>query len=673
MIFLKKSLVLILLILSVWILSPMTSEGLTLDANRTDGVLRIGFDPSLPPYQFLEDGEYQGFTLDLIQKIAEEGNFRIELIPLSRSESLAKFQLKEIDAILGIRYDAQLEDQMNFSESLVNSTVSIIARNEKYVQNKDLLGVEPVLIAVERSSTEFEYVKNIKKANFNEAFSQQAVFELLLNKRADMMIGVRHVAEYLIDKNQMSLQFTISNSYETPVDFYLGIDQGKTGYLNLINTELRALKLSGGYETIYNTWINDKAIENQKRIERNLMIMGLIIASVLCIAIIAGYINVQLNRKVAEKTKALSNANEALEHKILEIKNTNELKDFMFESSPRSIAIFDNDGRITAMNQPALEVCGLKEVPVGERVYNLAPFSMMLESNVERVLSEGESHIGKELDYEAFGRRWVLRYVIYPLNDYELKTRGAIITIEDITEEKILREQIAVEEKNRALVQMISGIAHEIRNPLTSIKAYVELLPRKKDNEAFQKQLVRVVPAEVERVSRLIENLIDYVRPKTRHILSVQVSELLESCVLLFQHTASSKGIDLQLSTEGTLAIQADKDQIKQVVINLMLNAIDAVNEMRALHHQADGFWIHLSAEAAGEHVKIRIKDNGIGMTEQELSNVYELFYTTKVKGSGIGLPLSKQMVEDNEGQIQIESAKNQGTTIVLTFRSDVK
>lgn len=668
---LKRLYIVLVLIVLILITPGIRSDAaLFADDNASDRI-RIAFDPSLPPYQFFEEGVYKGFNLDLIQTLSENAELKIDLIPMPYNESVERFKLKEIDGILGIRYSSEFQEQMEFSDSLVNSTISIIALDEKMDQYKNALGIEPVLIAVERNSVEFEFVKNVKKANFNQAFSQQAVFELLIMNRADMMIGVRHVAEYMLDKYNIEHLYTISNSFETPVDFYLGMDASKRSVLQKLNASLRDLKLSGAYEEIYNDWINDKAIENQRRIERNLLIMALLIVSVFFIAAAAGYISIQLKRKVNDKTRELSSANEALERKIIEIRNATELKDLMFESSPRSITIVDRDGRISTMNEPALALCGLSQIPVGEKVFSLTPFDKMLEGNLENVLNEGESLMGKEMDYSAAGRRWALRYFIYPLKDDEQRLRGAILTIEDYTQEKILREQIAEEEKNRALIQMISGIAHEIRNPLTSIKAYVDLLPRKKDNEAFQKQLVQVVPNEVERVSRLIENLIDYVRPKSRNPQRVQVHELLESCMLLFRHTATSKGIDFDMSADANLYIHVDKDQIKQVIINLLLNAIDAINEKREKTQAADGHWIRLHATSGVGHVKISIEDNGIGMSLDELENVYELFYTTKTKGSGIGLPLSKQIIEDNQGTIQIVSTKHVGTAIALEFGSD--
>lgn len=637
----------------------------------TNHAIRIAFDPSLPPYQFYEDGMYQGFFIDLINRIAKEGLIDIELIPMSRNESLEKFKSNDIDIIMGIRYFYDLEDIMNVSDSLVNSTVSITMLSEKTDKIKNILNIEPIVIAVERDSVEFEFVKNIKKANYNLAFNQESVIELLLMGRADMMIGVRHVAEYILDKNNLTDKYTINNSYETPVDYYLGVGKDNVGLLNIINAELRKLKINGEYEKIYNKWINDKNIENQKRIDRNFRIMAVVVAAALFVLLTAGAVNVQLQRRIDQKTKELSTANTKLEKKILEIRNSNELKNFMCESSPRGIVIFDNEGKISVMNERSMEICDLSEAPIGGSVYTLSPVNIMLENNVERVLNHGESYTCKEMTYNAANRQWIFRYVIYPLNDYEKKTRGAIITIEDITDEKLLKEQAAEKEKNRALVQIISGIAHEIRNPLTSIKTYVELLPRKKDNEEFQKQIARVVPHEVERVNKLIENLIDYVKPRIRNEERAKVADVIESCVLLFKPVVNSKNIDLNTNVDLSLYAVIDKNQIKQVIINLMLNAIDAVTEMRNYSDLRDAFEITVSAAYVDGKICLSVADNGIGMTPDELKNVFELFYTTKVKGSGIGLSLSKQIVEDNHGEILIESVKYQGTKFSIFLKGD--
>jgi polar amino acid transport system substrate-binding protein len=627
-------------------------------------LLRVGFDPNLPPYQYYEDGEYKGLLIDLMKRIAEESNLDIELVPMPLNEAIEMFQRREIDMILGIRYTRALEETMDFSDSLVQSKVSFIMPTDQAEEIRNKLNIEPFIIAVERDSTEYEFVKNLKKANFNLAFNQESVIALLLMGRADTMIGVRHVAEHIFDKYDLANEYTISDVYETPVYYHVVVNHEMPGLMRLINTSLRDIKLSGEYEDIYSRWINDRNLERQKQMVRYLIMISIGASIVILVGIL---LNLQLKRKVNIKTKELSNSNKQLEEKILEIRQSNDLKNLIVESSPRSIVIFDNEGTIISMNESSMKLCGCDRPLNGESIYNLVPINLML-GNIDRVLKHGESFTEKEMAYLTADGKWTFRYVIYPLFDYNKATRGAIITVEDITEEKILRAQAQEKEKNQALVHIISGIAHEIRNPLTSIKTYIELLPRKKDNADFQNHIATVVPHEVERVNKLIEQLIDYAKPREKIIEMTNVSDVIDYCTVLFAPVLKKNEISLNWSSNDVHYIMVDVNQLKQVVINLILNAIDAINERKSESIDAREYMINIQTYRMNEQVCISIEDNGIGMTEEEMKNVFELFYTTKPGGSGIGLPLSRQMVEDNGGAIQINSEKYKGSNILITF-----
>ncbi len=662
----KKIVCIAILIIIFILLSLSFCFGLDVenDVNQNN-VIRVGFDPNLPPYQYYENGEYKGLDIDLINKIAEKGHFNIELIPLPMNECIQKFQNREIQMVLGIRYLNYLENIMGFSDSLVKSSVSIIVLSERADEIKNVLNVEPLIIAVERDSAEYEFVKNIKKANYNTAFNQESVIQLLLMGRADMMVGVRHVAEYMLEKHNLSDKYKFSNTYETPVDYYIGVSKEYPGLLKIIDTELRYLKLDGEYEKIYDKWIDDKNLLKQKKI---VGFLTAFLTAAFLVIIGTLFISLQLKRRVNEKTKELVNINNELEDKITEIRHSNELKDLILESSPRSIVIFDNDGVITIMNENALKICNCTHPLIGESVFDLIPVNLMLSNYIESVLKYGQRYMGVEMEYKSKERSCVYRFAIYPLFDYEKKTRGAIITIEDITDEKLIREQAEEKEKNRVLTQIISGIAHEIRNPLTSIKTYIELLPKKKDNLEFQKQISTIVPHEVERVDTLITQLIDYTKPKPKNIEFVVVSDLIESCVLLFKPVIDRNNIDLNLNINENLYIKVDKNHIKQVIINLLLNAIDAICEIK--QNNTDKLYrININTYEIGNSIEITVEDNGIGMTKDELKKVFDLFYTTKSNGTGIGLSLSKQIVEENEGKIEIESEKCFGTKIVISFQ----
>ena len=650
-------------------------------SSASDNPYKIAFDPTLPPYQFIETNHYKGFFISLINEISANTKQEILLVPMPLSEAVEAIKSNEIDGILGIRYASDLEQDLGllFSESLVNSTISIVAREKAFDAIQSRFGSANVLIAVEQNSVEFEYVKNIKKANFNFTYNQQNVMDLLLMGRAEMAIGVRHVAEYMLENTPGGNAYTLSNSYETPVDFYLTMSSANASFINLFNSELRSLKFNGTYEDFYNEWINDKLIESQKRIERNLTVMAAAIAVIIVIAIIIARINVQLTNTVEEKTKELRETNQELEDKIYEIKSTVALKDLMFESSPRSIIVFDSNQTVSAMNSQALSLCKLKSAPFGSSIYEVQPIADMLSAYIEGVLDKGERYMALEYHPVEDSAPKHYRYYIYPLNDYENHKRGGIITIEDTTDEHIYKSQALERAKSKALSRLISGIAHEIRNPLTSIKTYAELVPIKIENAEFQKQVATVIPNEVARVNQLIENLIDYTKPKVKTIERFDFHDVVDSCLLLLQPSLAKSKIEVIKNYEDVVQLNADKNQLTQVLINILLNANDAIeayklwaSEHNIVNAADQSHQISVYIGRQNEKSFITFSDTGIGMTSDELQQVFELFYTTKSKGSGIGLPLSKQLVEENDGTILISSEKYKGTTITLTFEEGI-
>ena len=242
------------------------------------------------------------------------------------------------------------------------------------------------------------------------------------------------------------------------------------------------------------------------------------------------------------------------------------------------------------------------------------------------------------------------------------------MSIDDITEKLKLQQKIFNEDKNLALNQMIAGIAHEIRNPFMSIKTFIELIPLKINNKNFQKQLTEIVPKEVDRVDNLIRNLIDYSKPEDNIKENIDLFEIIKSSIALIEPTLKQNKINLIIEKEGRHIVYADKDQLKQVFINILLNGYDSMIEKKRLNENAEmNMYIKLWVDK--DYSVIQIKDEGIGMTEEQIERATEPFYTNKSQGTGLGLYLTKQFVEENGGTILIESSLSEFSQITLKFR----
>ena len=631
-----------------------------------DRVITVGVDPGIPPFQYVVDGELGGFNVALLNSIADNYDLKIEYIIMNKEIGIEKLINDEIDMVLGLRYDTKLENAIEYSDSVVQSFVCMLVKEDKKELVQTHLSDSYFVASVEKNSTELKFLENLRRVNFNVAFNQEDAFQLLLMERADFLIGVRDTIEFLMTKYHTTEEYVIVESYTTPVEYLIGVKHGNTYLLNLLNQGLSRLKLSGDYEELYIDWIENspasisKRMGEIKRISLTGAVLGIALTSVIFIW------NRSLKRQIKIKTKELVETNAELESQIIETKNNANLKDLICNSSPRGIVVFDINGIISAFNNSALKIASLKEAPIGGNIYNIEPINLMLKGKVDLIFKGNSSYVCKEFRYIQDGHEVICRYVIYPLYDYNKSLRGIIITIEDITEETILKEQILEKEKNDVLTQVIAGIAHEIRNPVTAIKTLVELLPHKFNNPKFRDDLVKIVPDELYRVDKLIDNLIDYSKHRSEATIRFDLKDVIDSSVAMLQHVFDISNINVNVNINEELIVLGDNNQIKQVMINLLLNSKEAIIQRQSANYHGE---IDINGYKIDDEIIVVFLDNGIGMDENEIGKAFEIFYTTKDKGSGLGLPITRQIIERNNATISIDSRKNEYTKITLRFQ----
>ncbi|MFK4785150.1 transporter substrate-binding domain-containing protein [Fusobacterium sp. MFO224] len=633
----------------------------------------VGFDPYAPPFQYIENGIVKGFNIELLNRIGRSNDLKFKYVPINNGEGIEKLKNKEVDILMGIRFHKAEERILNFSESLIQTKACIVAPKNKVESIKNNLSYKHFLVAVEKDSIEYNYLNSIKRINFNTSFDQETVYDTLKLGRADFLVGIKEVMAHLLSRDKISDDYVFLDNYEIQVGYYLGTLHGNEALMEKIDKELKELKFNGTYKKLYNKWFANTDLVKQMKLVRNFKILTLTAAILLGILLLSFIWNLQLKKNVFMKTVELKDSNTRLEDKIVEIKNNNELNSLMCESSPRSIAIFDREGKVKFMNKNATLLSEVKGNFLGKNAFELPIIKEMIGGGLfEQTIYENKAHITHELEVVRDEKTRYYRYTMYPLLDYLKKNRGAFLTIEDVTEEKFLKERAIEREKNAAITNMISGIAHEIRNPLTSIKTYIELLPLKKDNEKFQNRLVTIVPAEVERVSKLIESLIDYSKPKNNHKSKTEVYTLINSSVGLLEPIAKKKGIEFLEFLDKTIVLNIDSSQIKQVLINVLLNSIQAIEEKMDKLNSNERFYVKISLYEDKHKIILEVEDNGIGMTDEEIENIFEIFYTTKIKGTGLGLPTSRQLVEVNGGKLIVESEKNKYTKIKMIFGGEI-
>jgi PAS domain S-box-containing protein len=240
------------------------------------------------------------------------------------------------------------------------------------------------------------------------------------------------------------------------------------------------------------------------------------------------------------------------------------------------------------------------------------------------------------------------------------KATGALAIFQDITEIKALEEKLRQADRLAALGTLSAGLAHEIKNPLSAIKTFVQLLPQKMGNLSFMEKFNITVPREIDRINHLVEDLLELTRRRVRPLVDLKVDALILQVIELHGEELKRRQIVFQDHLNKTLSsVHGDAETLYRAFSNLIINAIQAMPNGGILS-------ISSKLDSSSSSLEISFRDTGIGMDETTAKNIFNPFFTTKDKGAGLGLALTRKIIEDHRGTIEVVSKKGMGTTFTV-------
>ena len=343
------------------------------------------------------------------------------------------------------------------------------------------------------------------------------------------------------------------------------------------------------------------------------------------------------------------------------------------------IIAINNQGIVSLINKKGCEVLGYKEEEIiGKNWFDLCVPERLREQRKE-VFRKVMAGITEEVeDYENIvvtksGEERIIAWHNTTLIDEKGNIIGTLSSGEDITKRKQAEEELIRSEKLASLGQLAASVAHEVNNPLAGILVYLKLLLKKYKGKKLQSQetertLIKM-ENELQRITRIIRNLLDFSRQSAPTMRPVQINKVIEAALLLVGHQISIENIKLEKKLDPLLPpVLADFDQIQQVLINIILNATQAMPNGGTLTIStsvAKGIKID---ETYKDTVKIDIKDTGVGIPKENLSKLFTPFFTTKEKSKGVGLGLSvvHGIIGRHKGKIEVDSKLNIGTTFTI-------
>ncbi len=330
----------------------------------------------------------------------------------------------------------------------------------------------------------------------------------------------------------------------------------------------------------------------------------------------------------------------------------------------------DAENRFRTWNRAAETIFGWRaEEIIGQHFSVIVPPELVKAGEVirieEHIRSEGHYYMETERMAKD-GRRVLVEVTVSELRGLQGSVIGRSAILRDITERKRLEEAKLQGERLAVIGAMSAKLAHEIRNPLSSITLNIDLASDEIDTLAREagataeeaRTLLKSIASEVRRIQRVTEDYLKFARmPKPRRE-RVSLNELLDHGLSFMKSLFAATGVTVNIHLEPSLPrINADEEQLWQAILNLIRNAVEAMPTGGALT---------VSTTRDGNHVVIRISDTGSGMTEAQRQQIFKPFFSTKTGGTGLGLPLTQQIIIEHDGSIECESTPDGGTRFII-------
>jgi signal transduction histidine kinase len=240
-----------------------------------------------------------------------------------------------------------------------------------------------------------------------------------------------------------------------------------------------------------------------------------------------------------------------------------------------------------------------------------------------------------------------------------------------MTAQEASREKQALVDRATFWTDLAASMSHEIRNPLVAIRTFTQLLPERYDDAEFREGFQGLALKEVDRICGLINDLLSFARPSRPNIAEEDMNDVVDGIARILETEAKEKGVQITRDFAADLPkVWIDREQLKQVFMNLILNAIQAIRDGGSI---VIATRLHLTDQQGqpGRFVQVEIRDTGMGIPEENLEHIFDPFFTSKDEGSGLGLSISHQIVQEHGGFILVQSKVGEGTSFLINLPAD--
>ena len=357
-----------------------------------------------------------------------------------------------------------------------------------------------------------------------------------------------------------------------------------------------------------------------------------------------------------------------------EVENARIYNETLLENLTTGVLAVGADERVTVFNNEAGQITGLN--PRDIIGHSLDRLPAELRAILRETLRTGDRQENGELVVSLDDHNAVVRASSSIFHGQQGEMLGALVVLTDITALKRLELQIRRSDRLASLGTLSAGMAHEIKNPLVSIKTFAQLLPERYQDSDFRDTFSNLIGHEIDRIDSLVNQLLRFARPAKPVLKPMHVHDVLEKSLQLVGHRLYQKEIKLTRSWHADVdTIRADADQLEQVFLNFFLNAMEAMKHggelnVRTEIHAATEWVAAISGTNGDSHevLRVTIRDDGEGIRKEDIPHVFDPFFTTKDYGTGLGLSVVHGIIQEHGGQIEVESELKRGTAFHIVL-----
>jgi two-component system sensor histidine kinase HydH len=351
------------------------------------------------------------------------------------------------------------------------------------------------------------------------------------------------------------------------------------------------------------------------------------------------------------------------------LRETQDYTRQVVDSMANGLLSIDADGRVLSYNNLSLEILGLAQSEIEQ--FDLNRIIDFQTSGISKTLEEFVIIMDREITItRSGGDELPLAISVTPILTTDNACQGAVIILRDLREIKLLEEKVRRTEKLAALGKLSAAVAHEIRNPLSSIRGFAKFLGHALKDRPKDQEYADVMVKEVDRINRVVTDLLNFASPMELAPEYVNPAELVAHTIRLVEGDAQTRNIIIEVNTENSPeSVFLDPYQITQVLLNLMLNALQATGAGQSLN-------VGVAMNKDSSAVSFWVEDDGPGIAGDHIEKIFDPFFTRREKGTGLGLAIVQKIVENHLGTVQVISplpGKIYGCRFVISIPMDLK